>query len=668
MKIFKLIIISVSAFVVFATQSLAQSPVVLDPVLVSARGYPELISETPGSVGVITAEEIAISSPVSISNVMQEIPGVYKNSDSLWGSDVNIRGLSRDSVIMVIDGVRVNTANDLNAQYGLLDPHDVQSVEVLKGPISSLYGSGSIGGVVNVITRRGKFTESDEYHGGSLWDWASNPDGFSTYDYVNFNSQDFTAYVSQSFRNYGSYEDGSNVTMRNSQFEDYQTKLVMAQKWNECNSTEANFQYYEGQDIGIPGTGTAPIPAAADLTYPAIRRGLVNITHTYAPDGEYYKQSVFNIYYQYIDRRAQLDNFPLVSPVEQINPGANHYTYGTKWQNEITWENHQITTGLDVWERQLESFRTRTLRNGNQLSDTPLPDATFLSSGVFAEDSIKVTEPLKVNLGGRLDNIYVSNDATEIWAPESSNDLSWNAHLGAIYGLSEEWRLKGLIAKGYRAATIEERYSYLELGGGKTKYGNPDLDPEDSTYYEIGTEWLTKKSKISLTAFYDRLTDLIADQIVDERTIISENINKATIYGTELEALLYLLPEFEVRTTVAFAKGEDTLNNEDLPNIAPLNGLVSLKYLPIEGAWGLIEMPWTAAQNETPQGVSSSEEWTVVNIRLGYKLPIAMVNGEMYAGVNNVFDKTYYNYLTNSRGFQFNEPGQSWVVGLGVRF
>ena len=668
MKIISLLtVIFVSVFS-FSSLLRAQTPLVLDPVLVSARGYPETISEIPGSVGVVNEEDIAQTTPVSISNVMQEIPGVYKNSDSLWGSDINIRGLSRDSVIMVIDGVRVNTANDLNAQYGLIDPHDVQSIEVLKGPISALYGSGSIGGVVNVNTKKGKFTSEDELHAGSFWDWASNPDGFGTYDYSNYNSEDFTAYISQSFRNYGSYSDGSNVTMRNSQFEDYQTKLVVAQKWNDCNTTEANLQYYEGQDIGIPGTGTAPIPLAADLTYPAIRRGMVNITHRYRPDFTYYKQSVFNVYYQYIDRRAQLDNFPAVSPMAQINPGANHYTYGTKWQNDIEWENHKIITGIDIWERQLESFRTRTLRNGNQIEDTPLPDATFLSSGVFLEDTIRLAEPLNLNLGGRFDDIYVSNGATEIWGPESSNEGSWNAHAGASYKLAENWNLKSLVAEGYRAASIEERYAYLELGGGKTKYGNPDLDPEKSTYYELGVEWLGKEAKVSLTAYYDRLTDLITDVVVNEQTIVSENINKATIYGSELEGLYYFTPEWELRGTLAVAKGEDTLNNEDLPNIAPLNGLVSLKYTRPEGIWGSAEMPWAAGQNDTPQGVSPSEEWSVVNLRVGYKLPIAMVNGEIYAGVNNIFDVTYYNYLTNSRGFQFNEPGQSWVAGVGIRF
>nr|NJM04941.1 Plug domain-containing protein [Desulfobacula sp.] len=69
-----------------------------------------------------------------------------KTSDSPWGSDINIRGLGRNNVLFLIDGCRVNTATDINARFGLVNPQDIERVEVIKGPVSALYGWGRHGG------------------------------------------------------------------------------------------------------------------------------------------------------------------------------------------------------------------------------------------------------------------------------------------------------------------------------------------------------------------------------------------------------------------------------------------------------------------------------------------------------------------------------------------
>jgi len=137
----------------------------LDEVLVTARGIPSPASKTPGSVGVVTAEDIRESGPVSVADALARIPGVTKTGDSAWGADVSIRGLGRDQVVVLIDGVRVNTTTDINGRLGVVNQNDIERIEVLKGPISALYGSGSIGGVVNIITKKGRFTKEGELHG-----------------------------------------------------------------------------------------------------------------------------------------------------------------------------------------------------------------------------------------------------------------------------------------------------------------------------------------------------------------------------------------------------------------------------------------------------------------------------------------------------------------------
>lgn len=130
----------------------------LDEVLVTARGIAAPASKTPGGVGVVMSADIRETGPASIAEAMARIPGVSKSGDSPWSSDVNIRGLGRDSVVVLIDGVRMNMTTDINGRLGVVNQNDIERIEVLKGPVSALYGSGSTGGVVNIITKKGKFT------------------------------------------------------------------------------------------------------------------------------------------------------------------------------------------------------------------------------------------------------------------------------------------------------------------------------------------------------------------------------------------------------------------------------------------------------------------------------------------------------------------------------
>ena len=124
----------------------------------------------------IERRDIAERQAVAIPDLMNEVPGAARNADGPWASDVIIRGLGRESVVFLIDGARVNTATDLGGRFGLIDPMEVERIEILKGPVSSLYGSGSIGGVVSVVTRGGRFTPSPATSGGvAAAPWTIRP-------------------------------------------------------------------------------------------------------------------------------------------------------------------------------------------------------------------------------------------------------------------------------------------------------------------------------------------------------------------------------------------------------------------------------------------------------------------------------------------------------------
>lgn len=661
---------------------------ILDEIIVTARGYASEIKKVPGGTGVISSNDIHFIQPSSISDALRVIPGVTKSSDSPWGSEVNIRGSSRANVVFLVDDIRLNTATDIGAQFGTVDPASVERVEILKGPISALYGSGTMGGVVNVITRNGRFSHDAYAEGGLNLLYNFNSDGGSTYAYTAYNTPDYYIFASGSFRDFGSYKDGSHNTMKNSGFSDLQGILNLGYKANEVNSTELKTQYYRGDEIGIPGAGSVGFPAEATVTYDAVDRVLINLEHTYRPEAGFYQESKLRLSYHSIERHVRVNDIPPPTGafLRSIEPEAIHKTYSGALINRFKSDNHDIMLGLDTWKRTYSGERVRTKHNGETSIDTPIPDSYYLSSGIYTEDEWGINDRLSMNIGGRFDRIQVKNEETDlyitafatappptqpnrrIWDKYDVSEYSWNAHTGVTYEINNLWSTDFIIARAYRAASLEERYKYLNLGSGVEKWGNPNLEPEESMFFEYGVMRTGEILKAGVALYYNDLENLIAENRVSPARIELQNISEAELYGGEIEFTLRPTEWFSASGNVAYTRGRDTGNDLDLPSIPPFNGFLRLCYYPISGAWVQLDAIYNGSQKKVPTGVNISDNWTRFDFMAGYKFIVATTGHEIYGAVDNMFNKAYSDYLTSSRGFIFNEPGRTFRIGYKVEF
>lgn len=638
-------------------------------IVVSVTGYESSASDIAGSTGVETREQIAEHpEAASVSNTLEDIPGVYKNSDSPWGADVNIRGLSRGSVVMLIDGCRVNTATDINSQYGLILPDEIERVEVIKGPISPLYGTGSVGGVVNIITRKGTFAESPARSGSVKVSGLTNPFGGGLFGTALYESPEWYIYSSHGGRGFDSYYDGSGSRLKNSQYNDYEGTFKLGHKDNDENVTEAQVQFYEGVHIGIPGSGTAPLPPLADVTYPRTPRLLFNVRHSYSPKNSMLSESLLNLYYQSIGRRTIIDNFAPGSPVVEIDPGADHTTIGGTWQNVLKLDDHTLTAGLDTWQRRVHAWRERLLANGAKVQDKPLPDASLLSSGLYAEDQWKPLERLRLNFGGRGDLVHVHNDETAIFESSNRTEGGWNADIGAVIKLIDDLSVKFAGARGYRAATIEERFAFLNLTPTLTKFGDPNLDPEHNLLGETALLWEGERITASAGAYINRLSDLIGDVRVDETKIVSENINEARIHGFEGDFKVRLGHGLTAYSALATANGTNLTDHQYLPDIPPYNGYAGLRYENEEGFFADVRSRFAARQSKTPPNVAPVAGWNRLDLRAGYSFRDGQLGHSIIASFTNVLNQDYRDYLTHSRGFEFDEPGRAVGLSYALSF
>lgn len=142
------------------TDAGAQSVVTLEPIVVSASRIPTPLLETPVSVTVISREEIEARQPISTIDLLRQVPGLHIDQPGARGSvsSVYIRGGDPNFTLVLIDGVKVNDPTNSRGgsfDFSSLDPRSLERVEIVRGPLSAIYGSDAIGGVINIVTRRG---------------------------------------------------------------------------------------------------------------------------------------------------------------------------------------------------------------------------------------------------------------------------------------------------------------------------------------------------------------------------------------------------------------------------------------------------------------------------------------------------------------------------------
>jgi len=250
---------------------LEYSPVPVGEVTVNALLQDMILKDVSFPVSVLTGSDIGKQAAVTASDLLRNEPGIELARDGIWATSLNIRGLTEQRILILVDGNRIETATDITAGLSMVDLNDIERIEVIKGPASSIYGTGAMGGVVNIITKSG-FYNHDFYSRGSI---------SGTYNTVNqmhaenlyLNLGDSLWYVYAG----GSHRDASNTStpegeLLNSQFRDYSISLRAGIKPLPNHELKLNYQRFVAADVGI--SGGSPFPSSAVATYPVEMRQL----------------------------------------------------------------------------------------------------------------------------------------------------------------------------------------------------------------------------------------------------------------------------------------------------------------------------------------------------------------------------------------------------------
>jgi len=697
--------------------SMKYSPVETGEITVTSIRHEQMIKNIPMPLEIVGSDYILRSPSNSVPEILTSKPGLSITRDGVWGTDINIRGLSKYNVVTLVDGNRIETATDVNARLSMIDLTDIERIEVIKGGSSTLYGTGATGGVVNIITKGGIFNASKFFSGSLLGGYNSvNNNGLGKIGLDFSDSRWF-------FKINGTYRKADNLKtpqgeLKNSQFRDYFISTTAGFIPFKNHELKISYQRYDGYDIGIPG-GYPLFPNQAKVTYPR------EIRDSYA--AEYRIKNLFtslkNIFvkyfYTYILR--DVENIPYqvtIKPasgntpkqritVEKILPVGKHYVNGIQLQTDwVPFNGHYLVAGIDIWQRNLNSNRQQIqkIENLSNVGDTvksvinkttgekPIPDASYRSMGFFAQDDIKLpVDKLKLTLGARVDKINVTNSKTlqpvyeitngvynptptgqkVIWEARDVDNFNWSGSMGLLYNAFNNIDFTLNVSRSFRSPSMEERYQYIDLGS-VLRVGNPDLNPEQGLFFDIGTRLWMQRLSFTGNIFANFFTDLVVEQpgtYENRNALIKQNIGKSIIYGFDFDVMYNFYGNYVGYATLSYARGEDTENSTNLPQIPPLNGRIGIKGQFFKYLIADLNAVLFDRQDNTASGELSTPGYGVFNLNLS-SAPFNLNYGtvRLFAGVENIFDLQYRNHLSSNRGTIYAEPGRNFYFKAALEF
>ena len=460
------------------------SAVVIDEVVVTATRMAEPLSKASASIAVVTAEEIAARGATRLDEVLQDVVGLHVVSSGPRGSlsSASIRGSEAAQVLVLIDGVRLNSP-----QYGQFDlnqlpvaVNEIERVEVLRGAASALYGSNALGGVINIITRSPAETPSTQVG------WIEGER----------NTRIISGSTSRQIGDFryrlGAESQESDGYRKNSDYDQYTVNGLFGYSPVEDVDIELS-AYHLDYESGIPGSDSWPSPDAEQEDKRTVASLKVE-----TPVGPV-KLTARGIYEHHRNDYRDPGGWSPINETHKID------TYGAEIHAAKDSAGQIFLLGGDYYRDELDS--------------TNIGDEDQEHGAVFGQYQTDLMPTLTLLLGLRYD-IHSDFD----------NELSPRAALHA--SLTDSTRLRLSASKAFRAPTLNDLY-WPE--GPYTK-GNQDLDPETAWEYELALDQtLGDRGRLSLAGFLRDAEDLISWQ-PDEFYVYSPvNVNDARIWGVELD-------------------------------------------------------------------------------------------------------------------------------------
>ena len=670
----------------------------LPTMVITASRTAQDQKKVPQSTNVVEQKRIERFQATSPSDMLQEQPGVWVNQVAAQGSPV-IRGQMGNKLVYLWDGVRINNGGIFSGPNPFFNQFPIDAVgrmEVVRGAGSVQYGSDAIGGVINVFSKRGEFSESLNVGGDVYSRYGSNNTEFTNAMNVHASNDMWAFAAGWSVQDTGNYHTPRGALAPTS-FHTSGGYANLAFQPVKGHVFRLSWVGNERTDVNSYVQSKLNANGVPRIYSPLERRGIVKLDYTAQDLGFLSDELKVYGYYQYYDQLRERR----VQTGTQFNntiTNSDQDVWGVGIQNAATFgrsKSTRLVYGMDYRHENLSSAQTlnsTVLATGVTTVSQPAgitPDGTYEVFDTFVTLDFKPVDKLLINTGARYENTHLHSrpegldvipgagyTVSDLAANKYWNAVTWN--VGAVYQATKSFDLVANVATGFRSPTYSDLLSAGTPVFSSLTASLPStmINPEKSITYEIGARVHTEKLKGSLTGYLTKLSDLITSTTSGTVVIggvtynATRNSNAAQGYITGVEfALSYDIDRhFTVFNNTTWTYGQNQSQNVPLRFIPPLYGNFGVRFESDEKKyWVELSELWAGPlirhnpSDEIDAGFSTDPAYGspsatnppinqnfqipgffVTNIRTGWKVwEEGARSFSLTVDLNNVFDTKY---------------------------
>ncbi len=601
-------------------------------------------TETPyyslaSSVTVITSDEISKKHYNTVVELLREVPGLSIVQQGGYGKIANLfmRGSNSNHTLVFIDGVKVNDASSPNNafDFSTLNVGDIEKIEIVRGPQSTLYGSDAIAGVINIITKtyNKKKNYSLSIEGGSYSSFKGNLSLSGKYriaEYYVYGSNIQSKGISASNSKYGNTEkDGYN---------------------NNSFTSKLNFNLLSNLKLGLiykyiklktdidqnDKFGDDP-----NYNYNTEEQLFKSELNASLLDNKW--QQIFS-FSMFKKLSKSIDDPDDIRPFSSSNSMYNGKRVKFDWQNNFYFlKNNLITFGIETELEKANSYYSSLSQWGPY--ESIFPDKSIRTIGFYFQDHLNLFNSIFSSLGIRIDkNEKYGMVTTFRLAP-------------AYYIHSSNTKIKMSYGTGFKAPSLYYLFDPL--------YGNPELKPEKSRGFDIGIEQFLLNGKIAIGINYFNLR--ISDMFGYDANFKTINVAKAISKGIEIYSTISNLSRIIVDANYTYNETKDEYEESPDFNMQLLRRPkhqfnVNVGYQVNEKIMLNASLKYVGKKYDKDFTVYPSKrviinDYTLINFSMSYELFNYL---EIYGRIENLFNKDYEEVL------YYGTPGRSFYLGFNV--